>query len=165
MSSWRDVVEAAHVTTLAAVVGVVTLDPFARMRSATDWSGWLTGQQRLDRVMSRAAPPLFLSAAAAAAGASLVALGRHQIPLATGRALAAGCVAGAVAVTLVVNEPLNTRLRAWNPLDAPPADWRLVREQWDRGHRWRRALLAAAAVASGWGTVRSLTRLSGPPYR
>jgi len=82
MSLWADVVETAHVTTLAAVVGIVALDPFARVRNAPDWSGWLTGQQRLDQVMSRAAPPLFLSATAAAAGASLVALGEHKIPLA-----------------------------------------------------------------------------------
>ncbi|WP_407922638.1 anthrone oxygenase family protein [Auraticoccus monumenti] len=115
--------------------------------------------------MSRAAPPLFLSATATAAGAALVALGRHDVPLATGRALAAACVAAAVAVTLVVNEPMNTRLRAWDPDDAPPADWRAVREQWDRGHRRRRALLAAAAVASGWGTVRSRTDSRSLPHR
>ncbi|WP_157720390.1 anthrone oxygenase family protein [Friedmanniella luteola] len=157
MSRWVAVVETAHVTTLAAVVGIVAVDPFARMRSAADWSGWLAGQQRLDRVMSRAAPPLLLSATATAAGASLVAFGQHEIPLATGRALAAGCVAAAVAVTLVVNEPMNTRLRAWSPLDAPPDDWRAVREQWDRGHGWRRALLALAAFASGWGAARSRT--------
>ena len=160
-----DVVGTAHATTLAAVVGIVAVDPFARMRSATDWSGWLTGQQRLDRVMSRVAPPLFLSATAAAAGASLVALDQHKIFLATGRALAAGCVAAAVAVTLVVNEPMNTRLRAWDPLDAPPADWRAVREQWDRGHRWRRVLLAVAAITSGWGAVRSRADSRACPYR
>ncbi|GAA1436874.1 hypothetical protein GCM10009616_37660 [Microlunatus lacustris] len=158
-----EVVETAHLTTLAAVVGIVAVDPSARLRRATDWSGWLTGQQRVDRVMSRVAPPLFLSATAAAAGASLTALGQHKVALATGRALAAGCVAAAVAVTLVVNEPMNTRLRAWNPRDAPPADWRAVRQQWDRGHRVRRALLAAAAIASAWGTIRSRTDPRGLP--
>ena len=156
-------VEAAHVATLAAVVGVVVLDPFAPMRSADDWSGWLAGQQRLDRVMSRVAPPLFVSATAAAAGATLVALGRHQSLLATGRAVATGCVAAAVAVTLLVNEPMNERLRAWRPGDSPPDDWRAVRQRWDQGHRGRQALLAAAAVASSWGLRAPLPRqpLSG----
>lgn len=161
MSRWVEVVETAHVTSLAAVVVVVAVDPTAPLRSAPDWSGWVAGQRRLDRVMSRVAPPLFLSAAAAAAAASLVALGRHQIPLASGRAVAAGCVAAAIAVTLVVNEPMNARLREWNPLDVPPDDWRAVRAQWDRGHRWRRALLGAAAVAALWTPVRSRTGSRG----
>ncbi len=101
-------VEVAHGTTLAALVGLVVVDPFAGMRSAPDWSGWLDGQQRLDRVMSRVMPPLFQSALATAAGATVV------------------------AVTLTTNEPLNARLRDWRPLDAPPDDWRTVRAQWDR---------------------------------
>lgn len=153
VSRWTRVVEAAHVGTLAALVGLVPVDPFAGMRSAPDWSGWLAGQQRLDRVMSRIAPPLFLSATATAAEATLVALSRHQSRLAAGRASATGLTAAAIAVTLIVDEPMNARYRDWRPLNVPPDDWRALRDRWDQGHRNRRVLLAAAAVASVWGMI------------
>lgn len=151
MSRWLTFVEAAHVSTLSVLVAIVTVDPLAGMRNSPDWSGWLAGQQRLDRVMSRVAPVLFQSAAVSAAGATLVALGRHRGPLAAGRAVATGCIVAALAVTLTVNQPMNSRLRDWRPEDVPPDDWRAVRARWDQGHRWRRALLAAAACASVWG--------------
>lgn len=161
MSRAARALEKAHVVTLAVLTTVVALDPTARMRSAPDWAGWVTGQQRLDRVMSRVAPPLFLSAAATAAGAALVALGQHRTELAVTRALAVSCTAAAIAVTLVVNEPANERLRSWRPSDVPPDDWRAVRAQWDRGHRYRRGLVAAAAVSAGWGLLRTTrTRVS-----
>lgn len=147
--------EAAHVVTLAALTTVVAVDPTASIRSAPDWAGWVTGQQRLDRVMSRVAPPLFLSTATTAAGAAFVALGQHRTGLAVTRAVAAGCTAAAVAVTLAVNEPANVRLRTWRPSGVPPDDWREVRARWDRGHRWRRGLVTAAAVAGGWGLLGS----------
>lgn len=151
MSRWTTAVEAAHVVTLGALVGIVAVDPTARVREATDWDGWLYGHMRVDRVMSRVAPPLFLSATTAAAGASLVARARHQGRAAAGRAAAAGCVAAAIAVTLVVNEPLNERIRGWRSQDPAPGDWREVRGRWERGHRFRRALIATGAVATVWG--------------
>lgn len=141
---------------LAVLTGLVGVDPTAPLRRAPDWSGWLTGQQRVDRVMSRVAPPVFLATAATAAGAALLAARRGEVGVATARALAAVCTGGAVVVTLRVNEPANTRLRAWRPADAPPADWREVRARWDRGHAVRRALVVAAALAGGVGLV--LTR-------
>jgi Domain of unknown function (DUF1772) len=136
-------------------VGVVVVDPFAGMRCADDWSDWVRGQQRLDRVMSRVAPPLFQSAVASAAGAALVAAAHRQGAVAAGRAVAAGCTGAAVATTLVVNEPANAQIRAWRPTDAPPADWRTVRARWERAHRVRRVLLAAAALASLGGEASS----------
>lgn len=148
---WTGVVELGHACTLAALVGVVVVDPTARMRGAPDWSGWLDGHQRVDRVMSRVAPPLFLSATAAAAGAALVAAGRSQRRAAAGRGVATGCLAAAIAVTLTVNEPMNARIRGWRPWDAPADGWRQVRDRWEHGHRLRRALVATAAIASVWG--------------
>lgn len=148
--------EAAHVGTMAALVAIVVYDPTARLRRAPDWSGWLTGQQRVDRIMSRVAPPLFLSTTAAAAAAALVAAARREGPLTAGRAMAAACTAASIAVTLKVNEPLNARIRAWQPSDAPPADWRAVRARWDRAHQYRRVLVATASLASvaGWISAR-----------
>jgi len=159
------VVEAVHATTLGALVGIVALDPFAGMRRARDWSGWLTGQQRLDRVMSRVAPALFLSATAAAAGATVVAISDHRAVLAVGRAVATGCTAAAIAVTLVVNEPSNARIRGWRPSDPPPEGWQAVRARWNQGHRSRRVLVAAAAGASLGGSVAARRLGTGSPTR
>ncbi|GAA3565030.1 hypothetical protein GCM10022197_20950 [Microlunatus spumicola] len=153
MSSSARVVEATHLVTLAALTGLVGLDPTARLRSAPDYAGWLAGQQRVDRVMSRVAPPLFLSAAATAVGAALVAGAGHRPALAVSRIVAATCVAVAVRVTLTVNEPANARLRAWRPDAVPPDDWRAVRARWDEGHRQRRVLVAAGAAAVTLGLL------------
>lgn len=146
-------IEVAHGATTGALVGLVALDPFAGMRSAPDWSGWLTGVQRLDRVMSRVAPPLFLSATACALGATVVAAVHHEKLLAAGRALATGATATAIAVTLVNNDPLNVRIRQWNASDVPPEDWGLVRAGWERSHRHRQGLIAAAGTATLLGQM------------
>ena len=163
MRKWEGLVEAAHLSTLTALVVIVAVDPLARMRSAPDWCGWLIGQQRLDGVMSRVAPPLFLSAAAAAAGATLIEVGRRRSRPATGRGTALGCIAATIAVTLTVNEPMNARIREWRSEDAPPEGWQMVRARWDQGHRLRRALIAVGAVATVWGSVGP--RPGGPVAR
>lgn len=136
---------------MAAVVALVVVDPFGGLRSAPDWAGWISGQQRLDRVMSRVAPVLFISTGVSAAGAAVVAAQRHATTVAIWRGLAAAFVAAAVGVTLKVNEPLNERLRGWRAEGVPPADWRAVRSRWEKGHRARRALLAIAAGAAVLG--------------
>jgi hypothetical protein len=160
MSQRGNWIEASHLGTLTALTGIVTLDPTAGMRGAPDWASWLTGQQRLDRVMSRVAPPLFLSAGGSAAAAALVALARRQNALAAGRAVCALCIAAAIAVTLTVNEPVNARLREWRPQDEPAEDWQLARARWNQAHAGRRVLLAAAALASFLGARRA--RRAGP---
>lgn len=148
MTSWTRVVEVAHGVTLAALVAVVVVDPTAGLRRADDWRGWLVGQQRLDRVMSRVAPPMFLSTTATAAVAAVLAARDGRGRAATGRALAAGCTAAAVAVTLAISEPANVRIRTWRPTDVPPPDWRAVRARWNRAHRGRRLLVAVGAAAA-----------------
>ena len=153
MSSPTRALEAVHLATLTALTGLVALDPTAPFRSAPDYAGWLVGQQRVDRVMSRVAPPLFLSTAATALAAGAVALAQGRPAAGAGRFAAAGCVVAAVAVTLRVNEPANARLRAWHPADAPPDDWRAVRARWDSAHGVRRGLVAAAAAAAGTGLL------------
>lgn len=145
--------EAAHLTTTAVLTVVVVLDPTTPFRSDPGWAGWLRGQQRVDRVMARVAPPLFLSTTALAAAGAVVAAGRRRAGLAVSRVVAAGCVAAAVRVTLAVNEPENVRLRTWRPDDVPPDDWRSVRARWDEGHRQRRVLVGAAAAATALGLL------------
>lgn len=153
VTSAGQVVERTHLATLAGLTGLVVLDPTAPLRSAPDYAGWLAGQQRVDRVMARVAPPLFLSTAATALTAGVVALAQGRPAAAAGRLTAAGCVVAAVVVTLRVNEPANARLRTWLPTEEPPAGWRAVRARWDRAHGVRRGLVAAAAVAAALGVL------------
>ena len=153
MSSPARLLEVAHLATLTALTGLVALDPTAPLRAAPDYAGWLAGQQRVDRVMSRVAPPLFLSTAATALAAGVVALVQGRSAAGAGRLVAAGCVVAAIVVTLRVNEPANARLRDWHPTDEPPVDWRAVRARWDQAHGVRRQLVAAAASAASTGLL------------
>ena len=52
------------------------------------------------------------------------------------------CAVVALAVTLLVNVPINAAQMAWSP-QAPPPDWAEVRDRWQLAH----ALRTAAAVA------------------
>ena len=52
------------------------------------------------------------------------------------------CAVVALAVTLLVNVPINAAQLAWSP-QAPPADWAAIRDRWQVAH----ALRTAAAVA------------------
>lgn len=149
----RSVLQGSHYATSLAVVLLVVIDPLPALRRGKDWQTWLEGQQRLDQVMSRVAPPLFVSTAATALGAAGLAAAEGCRVRAGWRALAAGGVVAAVLVTLRVNEPINDRLRRWRPADPPATGWREDRAQWERGHRVRRALLAGSAVATVAGAL------------
>ncbi|SER37362.1 anthrone oxygenase family protein [Microlunatus flavus] len=148
MTSATRLVEGAHLASTAALTGLVVLDPTRPFRSAPDYAGWLAGQQRVDRVMSRVAPPVFLSTAAGATAAAVVALAQRRPAVAAARAGAAVCVVAAIVVTLRVNEPANQTLRGWRPTDPAPDGWQDVRARWDRAHAVRRGPVACAAVAS-----------------
>lgn len=156
------VVEGTHAAGLTVVVGLVVLDPLAGLRAAPDWAGWVCGQQRLDRVMSRVAPVLFLTTAMSTAAAVGVALAQHRSWTAAGRAAAAGCVAGAIGVTLTRNEPVNRELRGWRATDEPTPGWRDARVRWERAHLVRWVLLAVAAGTAAAGPLLdSLTGRQG----
>jgi hypothetical protein len=148
VTSAVQLVERAHLATLAALTGLVALDPTVPFRSAPDYAGWLAGQQRVDRVMSRIAPPLFLSTAATAAAAAVGALTHGRPATAAARGVAAGCVVASVVVTLRVNEPANQTLRGWSPIDPPPHGWQEVRARWNRAHAVRRVLVSVAAAVT-----------------
>ena len=148
MVSVARLVERAHLATLAALTGLVALDPTAPFRSAPDYAGWLAGQQRVDRVMSRVAPPVFLATAATAGGAAVVALTQGRPTTAAARTATAACVVAAVVVTLRLNEPANQTLRGWRPTDPPPDGWQQLRARWDRAHAVRRGLVAGASVVT-----------------
>ncbi len=151
-----DFVEWAHAGTMATIVALVVVDPLRGPRSAPDWAGWVSGQQRLDRLMHPIAPAMFISTGVSAAGAAVVANGRGAVAPAVCRAMTAACVGAAVAVTLKANEPVNERLRSWRAEDAPPPDWRAARNRWEQAHQVRQALLAVGAAAAllGFRTTR-----------
>ncbi len=148
MTRWTRALETAHAATLATLVGVVVVEPFSGLRRADGWTAWLTGQQRVDRVMRRVGPVLFLSTVTAATAAAVVAAAQRRPAATVGRAVAAGCTAAAIAVTLTVNEPANAQIRAWRPAEEPPAAWRAVRARWERAHRVRQVLITVGAVGS-----------------
>lgn len=151
-----DLVEGVHGASMATMVVLVVLDPLQGLRSAPDWAGWVSGQQRLDRVMHRVAPVLFVSTGVSAVGAALTAARRGAVASAVCRAMTAACVGAAIGVTLKVNEPINERLRTWRAEDPPPPDWRAARHGWEQAHQVRQALLAAGAAAAlqGFRTPR-----------
>lgn len=148
MPATATVVQRAHLATTAAVVLLVVADPLRGLRSGTEWETWLEGQQRLDRVMSRVAPALFVATGGTALAAAGVAARERRRTRVVCRLIATGCVGAAVAVTLKINEPVNDQLRHWQPTDAPAPGWRSARARWEHGHRVRRGLLSVAAVAT-----------------
>lgn len=137
----------AHDVVMALVLLLVVADPLGARRRRAGWSAWLLSQQRLDAVMHRVAPPLFLTAIGTGAGSSIVAVrGAGRRP-AVGRGVAALATLAAVRVTLALNDPVNRELRRWT-VEREPPDWRSRRARWERGHRIRRALLAGAVLAT-----------------
>ena len=59
---------------------------------------------------------------------------------------------GDMLVTVLVNVPINGEVQSWQP-DAPPVEWRRLRDRWERFHSIRTllivsgfALFAASAV-------------------
>jgi len=49
---------------------------------------------------------------------------------------------GDTLVTVFVNVPINREVQNWQP-DAPPADWRRVRDRWEKFHSIRTLLVVA----------------------
>lgn len=137
----------AHDVVTGLVVLLVVADPLGARRRRAGWTAWLHSQQRLDRVMRRVAPPLFLAAIGTGAASAVLCAVAGERRSALGRAAAAAMTVGAVRVTLAVNDPVNQQLRRWQ-VDDEPALWREARARWERGHRVRRALLALAALVT-----------------
>jgi uncharacterized membrane protein len=57
--------------------------------------------------------------------------------------IALGLLLVAIAVTLIVNGPINVEQLRWNA-QAPPADWQHVRDRWQIAHAIRTLALALA---------------------
>jgi hypothetical protein len=147
MSATRRVCRLHDVLT-AVIVALVVVDPLRRRRQRADWAHWLPGQQRLDRVMRRLAPPMFLGAIASGAAAAALSLLAGRPLAGVGRAVAAAADVAAVRVALAVNDPVDHELRTWR-VDEEPLDWRTERSRWECGHEVRRMLLGVGAVATG----------------
>ena len=136
-----------HDVVTGLVVLLVVADPLAARRRSAGWAAWLLSQQRLDAVMRRVAPPLFLTSIGAGAVAAVLAAGAGERRSAVGRGASAAMTVAAVRVTLTVNDPVNQAMRGWF-VDDEPAGWRDQRARWERGHRVRRVLLGLAALAA-----------------
>jgi hypothetical protein len=137
-----------HDVLTAVIVALVVVDPLRRRRQRADWAHWLPGQQRLDRVMRRLAPPVFLGAIVSGAVAAVLSLVTGRPVGGLGRAVAAAADVAAVRVALTVNEPVDHELRTWR-VEEEPLDWRTQRSRWECGHEVRRLLLGVGAVATG----------------
>lgn len=62
-------------------------------------------------------------------------------------AFAAGaCFAAMLAITLIGNMPINVRVLRWDEEHGDPADWRRIRQRWDRLHAIRIVLDSAGFV-------------------
>ena len=64
------------------------------------------------------------------------------------------CLLVALAITLLVNVPINAAQLGWSP-EAPPADWMAVRDRWQAAHAVRTAL---AILAFGCQLLAALPR-------
>ena len=136
-----------HDVLTGVIVALVVADPLRRRRQQADWAQWLPAQQRLDRVMRRVAPPVFLGAIGSGAAAAVLSAVSGRPAAGVGRALAAAVDLEAVRVTLAVNDPVNQELRSWR-VEEEPLDWQTQRVRWEVGHEMRRVLLGAGAVAT-----------------
>jgi uncharacterized membrane protein len=47
---------------------------------------------------------------------------------------------GDMLVTVLVNVPINREVQSWQP-DAPPAEWKRLRDRWERFHSTRTLLI------------------------
>jgi hypothetical protein len=45
-------------------------------------------------------------------------------------------------ITLLVNVPINGKVQSWQP-EAPPQEWALIRDRWERFHSIRSLLVVS----------------------
>ncbi len=63
------------------------------------------------------------------------------------------CLGAALAITLLVNVPINAAQMRWDP-NAPPADWMLTRDRWQLAHAVRTAL---AVITFAFQTLAAIS--------
>jgi hypothetical protein len=106
--------------------------------------------QGRDRVVARVMPIL---GSAALIFLALAVFFVRAVPAAFALSLAGFVLCmGDMLVTVLVNVPINGEVQSWQP-DAPPAEWKRLRDRWERFHSIRTllivsgfALFAASAV-------------------
>ena len=97
-------------------------------------------QQGRDRVAARIMP--VLGNAAILSVAVCVVLAR-AVPVAFALSLLAlVLIAGDMVVTLVGNVPINKQIRSWK-IDAPPPEWAMLRDRWEKLHTIRTLLIVS----------------------
>ena len=96
--------------------------------------------QGRDRVVARVMPIL------GSAALIFLALGVffvRAVPAAFALSLAGlGLCIGDMLVTVLVNVPINREVQTWQP-DAPPAEWKRLRDRWERFHSIRALLIVS----------------------
>ena len=114
--------------------------------------------QGRDRVVARVMPILGSAALIfLALGVFLV----RAVPAAFALSLAALvlCI-GDMLVTVLVNVPINGKVQSWQP-DAPPAEWTLLRDRWEKFHSIRALLVVLGALLYMSGTCALQPALAG----
>jgi hypothetical protein len=59
---------------------------------------------------------------------------------------------GDMLVTVLVNVPINGKVQSWQP-DAPPPEWTLLRDRWERFHSIRSLLVVSGFTLFAAGVV------------
>lgn len=151
------VVTRVHTGLTAGLAVVLAINPGSSARRG-GYAEFLAAFRPVDAVMSRVAPPLFLSTAGSAVAAAAT-TARMDPWGATLRLASGALVAAAIRSTVTVNVGLNEEIRTWTD-DHEPEGWQDVRARWDHGHHVRTALVGAAAVVAvaAGPTVRSRLR-------
>ena len=106
--------------------------------------------QEIDREFARAMPVVGQASLVASVATVAVSQEPRRRALA---ALALACNAAAVAVTVTREVPLNKQVQSWSA-EAPPDEWRAMRERWFMGHRARTALSVVGLGCLIAATVR-----------
>ena len=115
----------------------LTERPLRRTRSG---ALFIEVHQGRDRVVARVMPIL------GSAALIFLALGVffvRAVPAAFALSLAGlGLCIGDMLVTVLVNVPINREVQTWQP-DAPPAEWKRLRDRWERFHSIRALLIVS----------------------
>lgn len=135
---------------------VLAVNPGSSARRG-GYSDFLAAFRAVDAVMSRVAPPVFLSTALSGVIAAAT-TSRGDPGGAAFRLASAALVGAAIRSTVTVNLGLNEQIRSW-ATDDEPDRWQDVRARWDHGHHVRTGLVGAAALVAWAASPAARSRL------
>jgi hypothetical protein len=138
------------------------------------WGTWLSQSRTMDAlsaatflengrqyIANLAMPMRFLMPASLAATFAAAWFARRKGPAALWPALAAGILmAAALAVTLIVNVPIDNQIKTWT-LESMPADWGRIRDHWEAFHALRTGMALAGFACLAGGSLNGGDRAAG----